>query len=316
MPGTDVDETQEVIMGELPVFPHLAELPARGPGADMIGRGATFLANLPVEIQPSGWRLTAHSGRDLRRARDFLSRDLDALEAQAATHRGPLKVQLTGPWTLAANIELPSGHRIVSDHGASRDLVESLVEGLSAHLGELRRRLPNARLVVQLDEPSIPAVLHARVPTPSGYGTARAIEDSVVRQGLEQVLAVIPEGARVVHCCAADIPIELLQQAGVNAISLDPIQLGTRQDDALGTAVEAGISLWVAVVPSVDADISLKSARRPIDILASHLGIPAADLATAVVPTPTCGLAVASPAYARRALAVLTELGRALTDFE
>jgi methionine synthase II (cobalamin-independent) len=316
MPGSDIDETQGVILGELPVFPHLAELPARGAGADMIGRGATLLADLPVEIQPSGWRLTAHPGQDLRRARDFLSRDLDVLEAQAATHSGPIKVQLTGPWSLAANIELPSGHRIVTDHGATRDLVESLVEGLGAHLGELRRRLPNARLVVQLDEPSIPAVLHARVPTPSGYGTARAIEDTVVRQALEQVLAVIPEGARVVHCCAADIPIELLHQAGVNAISFDPAQVSTRQDDALGTAVEAGVSLWVGVVPSADADISLRSARRPIDTLASHLGIAPDGLAAAVVPTPVCGLAVASPAYARRALAVLTELGRALTDFD
>ena len=44
------------------------------------------------------------------------------------------------------------------------------LERLTAHLGALRQRLPNARFVVQLDEPSLPAVLGARVPTPSGYG--------------------------------------------------------------------------------------------------------------------------------------------------
>ena len=38
MPGTDIDEAQRLIMGELPLLPHLAELPARGAGADMIGR--------------------------------------------------------------------------------------------------------------------------------------------------------------------------------------------------------------------------------------------------------------------------------------
>jgi hypothetical protein len=316
MPGDDIDETQQLIIGELGAFPHLAELPGRGVGADMVGRGASILADLPVEVQPSGWRLTAHPGRDLRRARDYLQRDLDALEAAAEGWDGPLKVQVVGPWTLAASVELPSGHRIVTDHGATRDLIESLVEGVSRHLAELRTRLPNARFVVQLDEPSIPAVLAARVPTPSGYGTVRAIEDTVVRNGLEQVFGAIPDGARAVHCCAADIPIELLHQAGADAIGFDPALVGSGQDDALGTAIEAGVSLWLGVLPSVDASISVKNARRPIDTLAGHLGIPLEQLAAAVVPTPTCGLAFASPAYARRALSVLTELGHILTDID
>jgi hypothetical protein len=314
MPGEDIDESQRLIMGELAAFPHLAELPARGVGADMIGRSAALLAELPVEVQPSGWRLTAHSGRDLRRARDFLARDLDTLEALAETHTGPLKLQVVGPWTLAASIELPSGHRVVSDHGATRDLIESLTEGLAQHLAEVRRRLPNARLVVQLDEPSVPAVLYAQVPTPSGYGTARSVERTVVRQGLEQVLAVVPDGGRIVHCCAVDIPIELLHLAGANAISFDTALIGTRQDDALGTAVEDGVSLWAGVVPSADAVISVPNARKPIEALASHLGIAPADLAATIVPTPTCGLAVGSPAYARRVFEVLTELGHTLID--
>jgi hypothetical protein len=314
MPGTEIAETQDLIMGELGDLPHLAELPARGLGADMIGRGASILADLPVEVQPSGWRLTAHNGQDLRRARDFLARDLDALEAVASQHAGPLKVQVVGPWTLAASIELPSGHRVVSDHGATRDLIESLTEGLIGHLAEVRKRLPNARLVVQLDEPSVPAVLAARVPTPSGYGTARSVERAVVVEGLEQVLAVIAEGGRVLHCCAADIPIELFTAAGANAISFDPAAVGTGQDDALGTALEAGVSLWPGVVPSSDATISVRSARRPIEELARHLGIGADRLAASIVATPTCGLAVATPAYARRVFTVLTEVGQTLVN--
>ncbi len=316
MPGTDVDETQRLILGELGELPHLAELPARGAGAEIIGRSGAILSDLPVEVQPSGWRLTSHAGADLRRARDFLERDLDELDRQANGLDGPFKMQIAGPWTLAASIELPSGHRVVSDHGATRDLVESLVEGLRVHLIEVRKRLPNARLVVQVDEPSLPAVLGARVPTPSGYGTARAIEDIVVRDALTQVLAVIPEGARVVHCCAADAPVELLHQAGANAISFDATRLGPGQDDALGTAVESGVSLWAGVLPSSDAPISPQLARRPVDELARHLGIGAQDVAASVVPTPVCGLAVATPAYARRVLAVLTELGHILTDLD
>jgi cobalamin-independent methionine synthase catalytic subunit len=314
LPGTDIDEALRVVLGELPELPHLPELPARGAGADLIGRGAALLAELPVEIQPSGWRLTARPGRDLRRSRDFLERDLDALEAAASGYSGVLKVQAVGPWTLAASIELPGGHRVVSDHGAVRDLAESLTEGLRAHLAEVARRVPGATIVTQLDEPSIPAVLAAQIPTPSGYGTVRAVEASVVEQTLGEVLAIVPDGARVVHCCAADVPIALLRGAGASAISLDASL--TLDQDAVGEAIEAGTSLWLGVVPGTDATISLDSARDPVRKLWRQLGFADSDLAGAVVPTPACGLAGASPAYARRALSLIRDVGRALLDLE
>ncbi len=310
LPGTDVDEALRVVFGELPDLPHLPELPARGAGADMIGRGAALLAELPVEIQPSAWRLTARPGRDLRRALDFLERDLDALAAAAEGYAGPLKVQAVGPWTLAASVELPSGHRVVSDHGATRDLAESLTEGLRAHLAELARRVPSATIVIQLDEPSIPDVLAARIPTPSGYGTVRAVEASVVEQALGDVLGVVPGGARVVHCCAADVPLALLRGAGADALSVDASR--SLDHDALGEAVQAGTSLWLGVVPGTDATIGPESAREPVDKLWRELGFADEQLAAGVVPTPACGLAGASPAYARRALQVVRETGRSL----
>ena len=50
LPGTDIAEAQRVVLGELPDLPHLPELPDRGPGADMIGRSAALLVDLPVEL--------------------------------------------------------------------------------------------------------------------------------------------------------------------------------------------------------------------------------------------------------------------------
>ncbi len=197
LPGTDAAEALRLVLGELPLLPHLPELPARGVGAEMLGRTAALLVELPVEVQPSGWRLTARPGRDLRRAKDLLERDLDSLQELAAGWDGAFKLQATGPWTLAAGLELPSGHRVVSDAGAVRDLAASLAEGLAAHVADVSRRLPAARLVVQLDEPGLPAVLGGRVPTPSGYGTVRAVEATVVEQTLRDVLAAAPEGGRV-----------------------------------------------------------------------------------------------------------------------
>src|SRR5215469_7352643 len=106
MPGTDPREAVAVVIGELPDLPHLPELPARGPGADMIGRTASLLVDMPVQTTPRGWRLAPRPGRDVGRAAGFLSADLDAMEEAATGYSGPFKVQACGPWTLAASVEL------------------------------------------------------------------------------------------------------------------------------------------------------------------------------------------------------------------
>ena len=312
MPGEDPVEAIRLVLESLPLLPYLPELPARGPGADMIGRSAALLAELPVEIQPSGWRLTARPGHDLRRARDYLSRDLDALEEHAAGYTGAFKLQVTGPWTLAAWLELPSGHRVVSDHGAVRDLAESLAEGVKTHLADVGRRLPGAQLVVQVDEPSLPDVLAARIKTPSGFGTVRSVGRHLAEQTLHDVLAVIPEGSRVVHCCASDVPINVLLEAGADAISIDATIVTDL--DKLGETIDAGIGLWLGVLPSTDSPISLDTARDPIMKIWQTLGFSNDLLATAIVPTPTCGLAAASPAYVRRAMTILRDAGQSLLD--
>jgi Cobalamin-independent synthase, Catalytic domain len=314
LPGGDAVEAARLVFGELPDLPHIAELPARGAGADMIGRGGALLVDLPVEIVPSGWRLASHDGRDVRHARDLLAWDLDALEAAAEGYAGPLKLQAVGPWTLAAGTELPTGHKVVSDHGAVRDLAESLTEGLRGHLDEVQRRVPQARLVLQLDEPSLPAVLAGRVATPSGYGTVRAVEAPLVEGTLRDVLGAVGDGGRVVHCCAREVPITLLRDAGADAISIDATTLTTSSYDALGEAVDAGVSLWLGVLPAVDDAVSLNGARDAVFELWSALGFARAAAAASVVPTPACGLAAATPRYVRRVLSLLRDVGAALRD--
>jgi hypothetical protein len=314
LPGTDPVEAATLVFGELADLPHLPELPGRGAGADMIGRAGALLVDLPVELVPSGWRLTAHSGRDRQRALDLLAWDLDALEQAAAGYTGALKVQAAGPWTLAAGIELPNGHKVVSDLGAARDLSESLAEGLRSHLAAVTARVPGASLVLQVDEPSLPAVLGGRVPTPSGYGTVRAVEAPVAEQALRMVLDAAPAGARVVHCCAPDVPLRLLRAAGADAVGVDAALLRPEQYDALGEAVDAGTSLWLGVLPATDTAVTLDTAREPVRRLWAELGFAPGDLAGHVVPTPACGLAGASPGHARRVLTLLRDLGRWLLD--
>jgi methionine synthase II (cobalamin-independent) len=312
LPGTDPMEAAKYIFDELGDLPHLAELPARGVGADMIGRSAIFLVDLPVQVEPSGWRFTSRPGRDLRQARDHLARDLDAVE-QAGQGVRVFKVQAAGPLTLAASIELVTGHRAVSDPGAVREIAQSLAVGLAVHVAEIAKRLPEAQLVVQLDEPSIPAVLAAQIPTPSGYGTVRAVAAEVVETHLGDVLRALDVSARIVHCCASDVPIALFQRAGAQAVSLDVDRLDTAALDALGEAVDAGVSLWLGLG---DSDGRLNSALMATRLMRlwDQLSFDPARLADVVVPTPTCGLAGYTPTAARAYLDTVREVGKRLHE--
>lgn len=325
LPGTDIIEACKLVFGELasqssggagraPGLPHLPELPDRGPGADMIGRGAGLLVSMPVELYIGQWRIAAHVGRDLRRTRDLMERDLDALSEAATGYEGPLKLQAPGPWTLAANVDLPIGGRLLHDHGAVADLVASLAEGLRAHVTEVARRLPDTTLVLQLDEPSVPAVLAGRIPTESGLRTLRRVAESTVESALRDVITTVGVPV-VIHCCADDPPLRLFRDAGATAVAIDLSRIGqsTAMLDALGELIDAGRGLFAGAVPATGT--RPPSAATVADTIADlwrRLGFPAEQAAAQVVVTPACGLAGATPAYARAALTTCVEAARRL----
>jgi methionine synthase II (cobalamin-independent) len=310
LPGTDPAEATRLVVGELPEFAHLPELPDRGPGADLIGRSAAFLVDLAFDLTPAGWRLVARPGIDQRRAQEFLERDLDALYDVAAAYTGPLKVQVAGPWTLAAGLERTRGDRAVVDPGARRDLGQSLAEGITAHVGAVSARVPGASVVVQLDEPSVPAVLQGGLPTVSGFGKLAAVEPTVVELELTALVDRLPVPV-VLHCCAARAPLDLFRSAGAAGLSFD---LGLVQDlDAVGTAIEAGTHVFPGVVPGTDAALPAPRATASrVQAWWRELGFPTDDLAAAVTLTPSCGLAGATHGYARAAMAHVREAARYL----
>ncbi|MFJ3495496.1 methionine synthase [Streptomyces sp. NPDC086091] len=316
LPGGDAREAARTAVGATEGFPFLAELPARGPGADMLGRTAGLLVDVYARVEPSGWRVGDRPGRDTRRARSWLGEDLDALEEFTQGHEGPLKVQAVGPWTLAAGLELRNGEAALSDPGAVRDLAASLAEGLRQHLAEIRRRVPGATPVLQLDEPSLTAVLRGHVRSASGYRTHRAVDRQVVESTLRDVLAVTGEdGPTVVHSCAPDVPFALLRRAGATAVSFDFSLLTERDDDVIGEAVEAGTRLFAGVVPGTDSPLSDPAGSvGGVRTLWRRLGLRPDLLAEAVTLTPACGLAGASPGYARQALTHCVRAARSLAD--
>ncbi len=315
LPYLDRDEAARVVVGELPDFPHLFELPGRGAGSDMIGRSAAMLVDLHVDLQPAGWRLVDRPGRDENSAVSTLQADLDALEVIAHGYAGPLKVQITGPWTLAASLERTRGGRVLADRGARRDIAQSLAEGFGQHVSEIARRVPGAAIVGQIDEPGLPAALAGSVPTESGFGRLSAVPEPEAESLLGAVLTAAGEWP-VVHCCAANPPVGLVHRAGAAVLSCDVSVLDEASLDELTVAVDAGLALWPGIVPALAPDVPL-SDRDLVDRLRRLFSRIDQDPAGAIlgsVVTPACGLAGADQGWARAAYNLAVRTGRALAD--
>jgi hypothetical protein len=331
MPGTEPREALAVVFGELPDLPFLPELPERGPGADLTGRTAALLVDLPVETTAQGWKLAGSPGRDQRRAADLMAADLDALQNAGDGYAGPLKISVCGPWTLAATIELSrSQEPALADPGAVTDLIASLAEAVAAHVAQVRGRVPGATVLLQLDEPALPAVLAGAVPTASGLGRVPEADATVVSDGLRTVLSA---GAAfsVLHCCAREFPFGIRKESGAAAVSFDLSLLGRSAEDEFAEAAEDGAGLLVGALPTTvpvtTMPITMGAERNgrgpgplPRDTAAAvvglwrRIGLPPQELAGQVVLTPACGLAGMSPDGARAALAHCREAARVMAE--
>lgn len=315
-PGTDMADAIKIAFAECPDLPYLPELPARGSHAQLVGRTTAVLAGLSVDLQPAGWRLTDAPGRDQRAARATLRSDLDLLEEQAQDYEGRFKLSFAGPWTLAATMERPRGDRVLADSGARRDLDQSLAEGLADLMTELQRRLPRLHLMLQLDEPLLPAVLAGAVPTASGFSRHRAVDLPEISGAVSYLVDRLSEEPAVpvaVHSCAAGVPIELLRRAGVRALSLDLDQLRPADWDAIGTGMEQGLGLGLGALPTDRLLTPDEVARRALAPL-RELGLEPATLAGQLVLTAACGFASTTTAAAVQALRTLRKAAAVLTE--
>ncbi|MDQ0866022.1 hypothetical protein [Arthrobacter globiformis] len=322
-PGQDPVEATRIIRGELgsPHLPFLAELPDRGVGADAIGRTASLLVDLAVDVQPHGWRIVDRPGRDLVRARSALSTDINVLADIAGAEDSAadeFKVQLRGPLSLAAGLHLHNGERALIDYGARRDIAASLAAGVGAHLAKVSAAVPGARLVVQLDEPDIASVLAGSIPTSSGYRTLRSVAGQEVTELWRVVIDALREAGAVEVAVAVpeiEAPFERILSAGADAIAVPLRALTTRQWEQLAEAVEAGKRLWAGALQADGPDGVPKasevvdSVRRPWQ----QLGLPLAALGTVRV-TPSGGLEGQSPAAATEVLTRLTQVADGLNQ--
>ena len=329
MPGTSVRDAVALVAGEMTEgdgVPHLPELPARGPGSDLVGRTAGLLASvapdLAVETTPVGWRFADAPGRESRRARWWLGEDLDAWEEALEGYDGPSPSPSAGPWTTAASVELRTGERAVRDPGACRDLAEALSLAALEHVADLRRRLPRAQVSLWLDEPALPAVLHGLIPTQSGLGRYAAVDEPVVDRASAHRRAVAGRGCRsrraLLRAASAVRPVP--SRRGRRGVGRPPAD-DRRDDDPVGELLESGVRLLPGWCPRPTSSPAPRCRRCA---LASH------SCETSEPPrsragghrrpgrwsSPTCGLAGASVEHVRIALSAVRAAGRGLREGE
>lgn len=317
-PGTAPRHPAEVIVGELPRLPYLPELPARGVGADMIGRAGALLVDIAIDTVPRGYRITARPGSVTRRAASLLDEDVDALEeawekAGARTEEPTVKVQAPGPVTLAAALELGNGHRAITDAGAVRDLTASLAEGVAIHRAEVARRL-SAPVAVQFDEPLLAAALAGRLTGVTALNPVHPVEETVAIELLDACVAAVG-GQVLLHCCAADPPWTVLQRSTIGALSVDAAVLG-EGGDALGEFLDSGRTVVLGLAPATEPAVR-PTAEQVADAAAAltdRLGFGRSVLGAQIGISPACGLAGADQRWARAVTALTRRAAAAIAD--
>lgn len=320
MPGTDSREATSIVLGELGSFPHVVELPARGPGADPLGRTACLLADVDrsfeVETTVTGWRV-GHAGQAvLRRARAWLSQDIELLEESAGSHRGPLKVQMVGPLTMAARVEDAAGESLLRDPGAVHEVAAASASAATELIGRMRRAFPHADVILQVDEPDVLDVMAGRVRTSSGRLTYRSLEPPLVQAHLRTVLDAVASAGAIggVRCARPRSPIQLFIDAGARFVGLDLGQ-ALPDDDALPGAWEKGVGLLLGCVPVSSVGTPNTDDREASSLLRRFM----ADSGFGEVPanvalTPCTGLAGVDPAHARAAIESCVRVGSIVRD--
>lgn len=203
-PGDDLAEAMSRVEGELgaPHLPFLPHLPALGWRSTPLARTLAVCEGLAFDGASFGWRMV-HSGsrgaRESALAQDRLLSDINLLADRVGAQKkrfgsgqdtAPVyKIQLVGPLTLAASIYLPGGERAISDAGASRDLLESFLEGLERWVQSLREALqaPQALIAVQLDESEFQRLMEGTIPTVSGFRSLLAVQPHYYQQVYRRV---------------------------------------------------------------------------------------------------------------------------------
>lgn len=251
LPGKSAAEVADIIQGETGDLLHIPQLPARGLGADLIGRTVGLLDMINVDRGARSWVMSTRPSRLTHLTGDFLDMDLDACEETWGTGVDKLKIQVAGPWTLGARIELANGHRVLSDRGAMRDLTQALIAGIDAHARKVAGRF-RAEVQVQIDEPELKSLIDGSLPGTSTFDIILAVNVADASERLQQVFSSI-EGPTYLNLTGQIPTWDVARGAGADTvqISMDQVR-GNEHLDGFGETITSGIRLGLGITTGKD----------------------------------------------------------------
>ncbi|WP_444230079.1 hypothetical protein [Corynebacterium durum] len=286
LPGASIIAAADIVAGETGDLRQLPILPARG--VDVVGLTTGILPGINVDAGPRSWVLSTRPQLRTRRIWDRVEADLDQCEQAWGTRIDAVKIQLAGPWTLSASIELSNGHRALTDTGALRDLTESLIAGIQDYSADVRARF-DTEVYVQLDEPLLGQVRDGSLPGTSQFDEIPSINDV----DLGERLAGVTERAEVRYLNQTGYPPlwKVAQVAGVETcqVTLDTVR-GSEQYDGMGHALAAGMRVGLGMTRAGD-DRDPRHLAVDVARMWDELGLDRTLLTHAVDVHPCGGLA-------------------------
>lgn len=194
--GTDPHAVYRLQFGEISP-PHsvaLAEMPAVGPNATGLGKIAGIMSQ-PWELRPYGWQLQTGqriTNKDQLRARSHLHSTIQALSDVAQDRPVTnVTVRLQGPIATMTTGMLPSGQRIIGDHGARQHVVEAWAEG-TTQLATTIEQILGATTTVLVEEHSAQQAIEGTLRTVAGADVERALDRAEVVEAWELLGSLEP----------------------------------------------------------------------------------------------------------------------------
>lgn len=286
LPGASIIAAADIVAGETGDLRQLPILPARG--VDVVGLTTGILPGINVDAGPRSWVLSTRPQLRTRRMWDRVEADLDQCEQAWGTRIDSVKIQVAGPWTLSASIELSNGHRALTDTGALRDLTESLIAGIQEYSADVRARF-DTEVYVQLDEPLLAQVRDGSLPGTSQFDEIPSIKDADLGEQLSGVI----ERAEVRYLNQTGYPPlwKVAQITGVETcqVTLDTVR-GSEQYDGMGHALAAGMRVGLGMTRAGD-DRDPRHLAVNVAHMWDELGLDRTLLTHAVDVHPRGGLA-------------------------
>jgi methionine synthase II (cobalamin-independent) len=176
------------------------------------------------------------------------------------------------------------------------------------------RRL-DTPVVVQFDEPSLPAAVAGRLTGVTALSPVAPIDETLATTMLD--ICAAAAGAEVsVHCCGTTLPWKALQRSNIGAVSVDVGTLEAADLDAIAEFVESGRAIVLGVVSSSTPPRlpAVEEVAAAVVAVSDRLGFTRSALRDRIGITPTCGLAAATPQWARTAIGLARRAAEAFAD--